>query len=86
MIIKVWSQIVCGKFEELGVEKTAIEMYAYLNKFLEETARAPWETYKKKFPIVFQTDIRLGPNPYNYTNRIQALILGQQPNAWVGAQ
>lgn len=45
MIIELWSQLVCRKFDELEVE-----------------------------------------NPYNFTNKIQALILGQAPNAGIGAQ
>lgn len=86
MIIKVWSQLICRKFDKLEVEKTASEMYAYLEKFLGETARAAWGSYKQKFPADFHTDINLGPNPYNFTNKIQALTLGQAPNVGIGAQ
>ena len=39
-VIEVWSQMVARKYDELEIEKTLVEMYSYLEKFLGETARA----------------------------------------------
>ena len=39
-VIEVWSQMVARKYDELEIEKTPVEMYSYLEKFLGETARA----------------------------------------------
>ena len=50
-------------------------MYSYLEKFLGETARATWEAYKQNFPTDFTRDIDLEANPYNFTNKIQILLL-----------
>lgn len=49
IVIKVWSKLVCRKFDELEVEKTTIKMYSYLEKFFGETARIAWGAYKQKF-------------------------------------
>ena len=83
-VLEMWSQIVARKYDELEIEKTPVEMYSYLEKFLGETARAAWEAYKKNFPADFARDIELGANPYNFTNKIQILLLGTQPNTSVG--
>ena len=76
--------MIARKYNELEIEKTHIEMYSYLEKFLGETARAAWEAYKHNFPTDFARDIELGANPYNFTNKIQILLLGTQPNTGVG--
>ena len=78
--------MVTRKYDELKIEKTSVEMYSYLEKFLGETARAAWEAYKLNYLSDFARDIELGANPYNFTNKIQILLLGYQPNAWVGKQ
>ena len=59
-------------------------MYSYLEKFLGETTRAAWEAYKQNFPLDFVRDIELGANLYNFTNKIQILSLGTQPNTGEG--
>ena len=59
-------------------------MYSYLEKFLGETAMAAWKAYKQNFPADFARGIELGANPYNFTNKIQILLLGTQPNTGVG--
>ena len=61
-------------------------MYSYLEKFLEETAKAAWEAYKQNFPLDFIREIELGANPYNFTNKMQMFLLGYQPNARLGKQ
>ena len=61
-------------------------MYSYLENFLRETDRATWEAYKLNYPVDFDRDIELGANPYNFTNKIQKLLLGYQPNSGVGKQ
>ena len=79
-VIEMWSQMVARKYDELEIKKTPVEMYGYLEKFLGETARAGWETYKLNFPIDFVRDIELGAKLYNFTNQIQILVLRYQPN------
>ena len=59
-------------------------MYSYLKKFLGETARAAQEAYKQNFPSDFMREIELGTNPYNFTNKIQILLLSTQPNKGIG--
>ena len=76
--------MVARKYDELKIEKTPIEMYSYLENFFGETARAAWEAYKQNFILDFVRDIKLGVNPYNFTNKIQILLLGFQPNIGVG--
>ena len=76
--------MVVRNYDELEIEKTPIEMYSYFEKFLGETARAVWEAYKQNFRTDFVRDIELGANPYNFTNKIQILLLGTQPNIGVG--
>ena len=61
-------------------------MCSYLEKVLGETTRAAWEAYKLNFLTYFARDIELGANPYNFTNKIQILLLGYQPNIGVGRQ
>ena len=58
-VIEVWSQMVARKYDELEIEKTPIEMYSYLEKFLGETGRAAWESYKLTYPADFARDIEL---------------------------
>ena len=72
------------KYDELEIENTLVEMYSYLEKFLGETTRATWDAYKQNFPADFARDVELGANPYNFTNKIQILLLGTQPNTGVG--
>ena len=55
-MLEIWSQMVARKYDELDIEKTPVEMYSYLEKFLGETARAAWEAYKKNFPADFARD------------------------------
>ena len=78
--------MVARKFDELEIKKTPVEMYNYLEKLLGETSRAAWEAYKLNFSIEFARDIELGANSYNFTNKIQILFLGYQPNTGVGKQ
>ena len=78
--------MVARKNDELKIEKTPVEMYSYLEKFLEETARAVWEAYKLTYPTDFAKDIELGVNLYNFTNKVQMSLVGFQPNAGVGKQ
>ena len=78
--------MVARKYDELKIEKTPVEMYSCLEKFLGETARTAWEAYKQNFSLDFTRDIELGANPYNFTNKIQILLLGYQPNTRVGKQ
>ena len=85
-IIEVWSQMVARKYNQLVIQNTLVEMYSYFEKFLGEIARAAWEAYKLNYPANFAGDIELGVNPYNFTNKIQILFLGYQPNAGVGKQ
>ena len=61
-------------------------MYNYLEKFLGETARVAQEAYKRNYPTEFTTNLLLGPNPYNFTNKIQLLLLGLQPNVGFNKQ
>ena len=82
----MWSQMVARKYDELEIEKTPVEMYNYLEKFLSETARATWEAYKFNFPTDFARNMELGVNPYNFTNKIQILLLWHQPNTGVSKQ
>ena len=76
--------MVTRKYDELEIGKTPVEVYSYLEKFLEETARAAWEAYKLTYPADFARDIELGANPYNFTNKILMLLVGFQPNTGVG--
>ena len=85
-LIGVWSQTVARKYDELEIEKTPVGIYSYLEKFLGETARVVWESYKLTYPPDFARVIELGANPYNFTNKIQMLLVGSQPNAGVGKQ
>jgi len=55
-------------------------MYNFLEKFLGDSTRALWESYKQKFPNSFQADLQLGTNPYNFTNKITMLVLNAHPN------
>ena len=56
-------------------------MYKYLETFLGESTKALWEAYKVEFPSEFQYWVSLGPNPYNFTNKIHTLITGEDPNS-----
>ncbi|KAH7681583.1 hypothetical protein IHE45_05G068500 [Dioscorea alata] len=78
--------MVCRKYDELDYIKTPVEMYSYLEKFLGETARAVWESYKLNFPQDFARDLKLGDNPYNFVNKIRLLLLEDSPNANNGKQ
>ena len=78
--------MIARNWDELGYEQTAEEMYNYLENFLGETARAAWEAYKRNYPTDFATDLSLEPNPYNFTNEIQLLLLGSQPNVGFNKQ
>ena len=78
--------MIARKYDELAIEKPLVEMYNYLEKLLGETTRAAWEAYKLNYPVDFARDIELGPNPYNFTNKIQILLLGYQPNTNEGRQ
>ena len=51
--------MVARKYDELEIEKTPVEMYSYLEKFLGETGRAAWESYKLTYPADFARDIEL---------------------------
>ena len=74
--------MVARKYDELEIEKTLVEMYSYLEKFLGEIARATWEANKQNFLADFSRDIELEANNYNFTNKIH--LLGTQPNTGVG--
>ena len=39
------------------------------------------EAYKSEFPQEFQALVNMGPNPYNFTNKIHSLITGEDPNS-----
>ncbi|KAH7685547.1 hypothetical protein IHE45_04G047000, partial [Dioscorea alata] len=85
-IIKIWGQMVCRKYDELDYTKTPVEMYSYLEKFLGETAKAVWESYKLNFPQDFARDLELGDNSYNFVNKVRLLLLEDSPNANYGKQ
>ena len=78
--------MVARKYDELEIEKTLVKPYSYLEKFLGEIARVAWKAYKQNFPLDYARDIELGKNPYNFTNKIQILLIGSQPNTEVGKQ
>ena len=78
--------MVVKRYDELEIEQTPVDMYSYLEKFLGETARAAWEAYKPNFPTDSARDIELRANPYNFTNKIQILLLRYQPNTGIGRQ
>ena len=78
--------MIARKYDELAIEKPLVEMYNYLEKLLGETTRAAWEAYKLNYPVDFARDIELGANPYNFTDKIQILLLGYQPNTGEGRQ
>lgn len=51
-----------------------------METFLGESAKAVWEAYKTNFPQEFQMLVNMGPNPYNFTNKVHSLITGEDPN------
>ena len=46
-------------------------MYNFLEKFLGDSTRALWESYKQKFPNSFQSDLQLGTNHYNIPIKLE---------------
>jgi len=56
-------------------------MYKYMETFLGESTKGLWEAYKSEFQQEFQALIAMGPNPYNFTNKIHSLITGEDPNS-----
>ena len=55
-------------------------MYTYLETFLGETARVAWKKFKEIFPKLLTEDMALRNNLHNFTNRIQSLLIAQNPN------
>ena len=56
-------------------------MYRYMETFLGESIKGMWEAYKVTYPQEFQELVNMGPNPYNFTNKIHSLITGEDPNS-----
>ena len=80
-VIDLWKGIVVADFIKNYTETDAETMYKYLETFLGESTKALWEAYKVEFPSEFQYLVSLGPNPYNFTNKIHTLITGEDPNS-----
>ena len=52
--------MVARKYDELEIEKTYVEIYSYLEKFLGETTRAVWEAYKLNYLVDCARNIEFG--------------------------
>ncbi|WMV49054.1 hypothetical protein MTR67_042439 [Solanum verrucosum] len=80
-VIDLWKGIVVADYIKTYQDADAETMYKYMETFLGESAKALWEAYKSNFPQEFQALVNLGANPYNFTNKIHSLIIGEDPNS-----
>ena len=79
-MLSIWTQLVKREWENSSVSDNPTAMYTFLEKFLQDSTRSLWESYKRKFPKQFKADLLLGTNPYNFTNKITMLIMSAHPN------
>ena len=79
-ILSTWTQLVTREWENSNVPESPTAMNNFLEKFLGDSTRVLWESYKQKFPNSFQSDLQLGTNPYSFTNKITMLVLNAHPN------
>ena len=80
-VIDVWKGIVVADYIHHYSETDAETMYRYMETFLGESIKGVWEAYKVTYPQEFQELVNMGPNPYNFTNKIHSLITGEDPNS-----
>ena len=80
-VIDLWKGIVVADYIKTYQDTDAETMYKYMETFLGESAKALWEAYKSNFPQEFQVLVNMGPNPYNFTNKVHSLITGEDPNS-----
>lgn len=80
-VIDLWKGIVVADYIKTYHETDAETMYKYMETFLGESTKGLWEAYKTEFPQEFQALVAMGPNPYNFTNKIHSLITGEDPNS-----
>jgi len=80
-IIDVWKCIVVADYIHHYNETDAETMYRYMETFLGESIKGVWEAYKVAYPQEFQELVNMGPNPYNFTNKIHILVTGEDPNS-----
>ncbi|WMV40576.1 hypothetical protein MTR67_033961 [Solanum verrucosum] len=80
-VIDVWKGIVVADYIHHYSETNAKTMYRYMETFLGESIKGVWEAYKVAYPQEFQKLVNMGPNPYNFTNKIHSLITGEDPNS-----
>ena len=56
-------------------------MFRYMEIFLGESIKGVWEAYKVAYPQEFQELVNMGPNLYNFTNKIHSLITREDSNS-----
>jgi len=80
-VIDVWKGIVVADYIHHYSEIDAETMYRYMETFLGESIKGVWEAYKVAYPQEFQELVNMGPNPYNFTNKIHSLVIRKDPNS-----
>lgn len=70
--IDIWKGLVVADYIKSYNETDAEIMYRYLETFLGESVKAAWEAYKVEFPHEFQNLVNMGPNSYNFANKIHS--------------
>lgn len=80
-IIDVWKSTIIRDYYRLIQSMEPEEMYKYLETFLGESVKVTWESYKTTYNTEFNTMLSLGSNPYNFVNKIQSIVTGQDPNS-----
>lgn len=79
--IDIWKGIIVADYIKNYSETDAETMYRYMETFLGKSTKAVWEAYKVNFPQEFQNLVNMGPNPYNFANKIHSLLTGEDPNS-----
>jgi hypothetical protein len=54
-------------------------MITYLETFLGESVKVLWEQWVESFPTYYAKLKRAGNNPYNFSNIISSIIIGENP-------
>jgi hypothetical protein len=55
------------------------DMITFLEIFLGESVKVLWEQWVEAFPSYYEQLKRAGSNPYNFTNIISNIVIGEDP-------
>ncbi|KAA8540648.1 hypothetical protein F0562_024434 [Nyssa sinensis] len=85
-VIDKWKTLVVREYTNKGFDHTALQCLAHIETFLGESAKTIWEGYKLKFPDDLARTVSFGANPWNFVNKIQFVLIGEDPNLGIQSQ